>query len=333
MPDTIGVLYAFNINGELLWEREYGLEWYKNYTGSRSTPTVIGDMVYFESGQGVVYCYDGNSGDLIWSVDLLEEFNAENIQWGMAESLLIDGDVVYCTPGGRTNNLVALNRFNGETIWTSKGNGEPSAYCSPLLIDHNGTRLIVTNTAESLIGIDAETGEFYWSIPQKQTHNIHANTPLFHDGQILCATEYDKSDLGGTLQVLLSEDGKSATVRWRNTETRNLMNGLILLDGYVYGSPFNKSEWYCQNWETGETNYISESFGSGAVIYADGLFYCYSHKGEMALVDANPGEFKIISSFKIPLGTKQHWAHPVIDNGILYIRHGNALMAYDIQKK
>jgi outer membrane protein assembly factor BamB len=289
-------------------------------------------MVYFESGQGVVYCYNGNSGDLIWSEDLLERFNAENIQWGMAESLLIDGDIVYCTPGGRTNNIVALNRFSGETIWTSKGNREPSAYCSPILVEHNNTRLIVTNTAESLIGVDAETGEFYWSIIQKFIHDIHANTPLYHNGQILCATDNDRSKLCGTLQVQLSEDGKDATVKWRNTETGNLINGHILLDGYVYGSPYNKSEWYCLNWETGITDYISESFGSGAIIYADGLFYCYSHQGEMTLVDAKPGEFKIISTFKIPLGTKQHWAHPVIDNGRLYVRHGNALMVYNISE-
>jgi hypothetical protein len=87
------------------------------------------------------------------------------------------------------------------------------------------------------------------------------------------------------------------------------------------------------DWKTGETVYITNVFDSGVIIYADGLFYCYSHKGEMALVDANPNEFKVISSFNVPLGTKQHWAHPVIDKGSLYIRHGNALMAYDISSE
>jgi len=32
-----------------------------------------------------------------------------------------------------------------------------------------------------------------------------------------------------------------------------------------------------------------------------------------------------------PLGNDQHWARPVIANGVLYIRHGDALMAYDIR--
>jgi outer membrane protein assembly factor BamB len=282
------------------------------------------------SGQGIVYCYDGNSGDLIWSVDLLKKFNAENIEWGMAESPLIDGNIIFCTPGGKKNNVVALNRFDGETIWTSSGNHQPSAYCSPILVNHNNSRLIITNTAESVIGVDAETGEPYWNIEQRQQYGIHANTPIYYRGRILCSTaEYD-SGQDGTVQIQLSKDGKKAEVKWRNESVKNLINGYILKDGFVYGSPFNASEWYCLNWETGKVEYITKALDSGAIIYADGLFYCYSHKGEMALVDADRKEFKVISSFKVPLGTKQHWAHPVIDKGRLYIRHGDALMVYDI---
>lgn len=333
MPDSIGVLYSFNLKGDLLWQKEYGLEWYKNYTGSRSTPTVVGDLVYFESGQGVVFCYDANSGDLIWSIDLLRKFNAENIQWGMAESLLVDGNTLYCTPGGSESNIVALNRFTGETIWTSPGNRQPAAYCSPILVEHNNTRLIVTMTDESVIGLDAETGEYYWSIEQQQGNKIHANSPVYYDGKILCSSAFARSEYCGTVQIQLSEDGKKADVVWRRKEITNLMGGIILNDGFIFGSLYKKSDWYCQNWETGKTEYISKDLSSGVVVYADGLFYCYSQKGEMALVDADQHEFKIISSFDVPLGTNQHWAHPVINNGRMYIRHGNALMAYDIAKK
>lgn len=330
MPDTIGYLYAFNMEGKLLWKKSYGLEWYQNYTGTRSTPTVIDDMIYFESGHGVVYCYNSTSGDLIWSVDLLHKFDAENIKWGMAESLLIDDDMIYCTPGGKEHNIVALDRFSGETIWTSHGNRQPAAYCSPILIKHNNTRLIVTMTAESIIGVDADTGEAYWSIEQRQGNKIHANTPLYHEGKILCTSSSDKSDLDGTVLLQLSKDGKNAETIWRNTDITNLMGGAILKDGFIYGSKYRKSEWYCLDWKTGTLQYMDKSMKNGAIIYADDLFYCYSEDGEMALVDANKNTFKVISKFNVPLGTKQHWAHPVIHDKKLYIRHGNALMAYNI---
>ena len=82
-----------------------------------------------------------------------------------------------------------------------------------------------------------------------------------------------------------------------------------------------------------QTKYIAKELGGGPVIFADGLFYCYAEKdGEMALAEGNSTQFRIISKFKVPLGTAQHWAHPVIANGKLYVRHNNALMVYDIKE-
>ena len=76
-----------------------------------------------------------------------------------------------------------------------------------------------------------------------------------------------------------------------------------------------------------KVNRISPS----AIIAADGMLYVYSDRGEMALVKPNPDRFELVSSFMVTLGTNQHWAHPVIHNGVLYIRHGDALMAYKVK--
>ena len=332
MPDSVGYLYAFDFEGKLLWKQSYGLEWYLNYTGTRSTPTVVGNLVYFESGHGVVYCFNGSSGELVWSVDLLKTFNANNIKWGMAESLLINDNKVFCTPGGAKHNLVALDRFSGKTIWTSPGNRQPAAYCSPILINQNQTRLVVTMTAESIIGIDADNGEVYWNIEQRQRNKIHANTPLYYDGKVLCTSSSDRKEKDGTVLLQLSEDGKKAEILWRNTGITNLMGGVILKDGYIYGSKYRSSEWYCLNWHSGKLQYSEKPMRNGVIVHADGLFYCYAESGEFALVDANENAFNILSKFNVPFGTKQHWAHPVIHDKKLYIRHGNALMVYDISQ-
>jgi outer membrane protein assembly factor BamB len=332
MPDTTGVLYAFDYHGKLLWKKNYGLEWYENYTGPRSTPTIVGEMIYFESGQGSVNCYNADTGEKIWSVDMLRKFNAKNITWGVAESLLIDGDILFCTPGGKENNIVALNRFTGETIWTSPGNGQPAAYCSPILIKHNKARLIVTMTAESIIGVDAVTGQFYWQVPQFQVNKIHANSPVYSEGTIYCSSDYAKTN-SGLIALKLSYDGKSVTTGWRNENFKNLIGGIIVNDGYIYGSIYRKSLWCCLDAGTGQILYSSDIFGDGNIIMADGLFYCYSEKGEVALVSADPAAFNVIGKFQVPLGTDQHWSHPVISKGVLYVRHGNALMAYNLKDK
>lgn len=332
MQNNTGILYAFDYSGSLHWKKEYGPEWDENYIGPRSTPVVIGDHIYFESGKGMVFCYNSINGDKIWSVDLLKKFNANNITWGMAESLLIEGDRLFCTPGGKENNVVALNRFTGETIWTSPGNRQPSAYCSPVLVKHNNTSLVVTMTASSIIGIDAVTGKFYWQVPQFQYNNIHANSPVYNQGWIFCSSEYDE-DKSGLLALKLSDDGRSVTTEWRNENFRNLMGGIIVTGGHIYGSLYGRGLWCCIRRTDGQILYSSNKLDDGNIIMADGLFYCYSESGEVALVSANPSAFHVISKFKVPLGTSEHWSHPVIYQGRLYIRHGDAFMVYDIRTK
>jgi len=332
MPDTSGVLYSFDMDGNLLWQKEYGEEWHVNYSGSRSTPLVINELVYFVSGMGEVFCFNADNRTKVWSVDLLKKFNGKNIQWGIAESVLIDDDKIICTPGGPEHNVVALNRHTGETVWTSKGFGELSAYCSPLLVEHNNIRLIITMTASSVIGIDADTGEFYWRAIQLQTNNIHANTPVYDKGIVYCSSTSSREGNSGLLALKLSSDGKSVEQLYRNDEFKNLMGGIVILDGTIYGSSYRTRNWYSVNVQVGEEKLISSDLGGGVIVYAEGLFYCYSEEGEVALVKMDPDSFEIISKFAVLLGTDQHWAHPVIHNKRMYIRHGNALMVYNISK-
>jgi len=329
MPDTIGVIYSFDMEGNLLWQKEYGLEWYTNYTGTRSTPTIVDGLLYFVSGQGVAYCMDTETGELIWSVEMQEKFGGREIRWGLAESPLLDGDHIILTPGGEEHNVVAVDRFTGELFWTSKGNGEASAYCSPILCSHNDTRLIVTMTAASVLGVDADNGQTLWRIEHRQGNKINANSPVYNDGMVFCASG-SADTLEGHVMIRLSEDGKKAEVGWRNEEWFNLLGGLILHEGYLYSSTFKKKQFYCIDTETGDLKYVSDQVSGGATIYADGLFYCYGTDGVLALVEADENAAKVISSFKVQLGTDQHWAHPVIHEGNLYVRHGDALICYNI---
>jgi hypothetical protein len=129
----------------------------------------------------------------------------------------------------------------------------------------------------------------------------------------------------------LSQDGTSVKKAWFKKELDSRMGGMVAVDGYLYGSGDNAREWRCVDWETGKETYADKTIGKGVTIYADGMLYCYSDRGELALVEANPNEFKVISKTKVELGTSQHWSHPVINNGRLFVRHGDVLIAYKIK--
>ena len=329
--ESIGSLYTFDLNGKLLWKKEYGKDFAQNFHGTRSTPVVVDNLVYIESGMGAIYCLNTDNGEEVWKIDFLKDLGVDSvIQFGYSESVLIDGDNLICVPGGNVNNVIALNRFTGKTVWSSPGNGEIATYNSPILINHNGKKLVIAMTSHSIMGFDAATGEKYWRIEQTQGNKIHANTPVYADGKLLVATA-GREKTSGIVLLQLSEDGKSVSEIWRNNKLMNLMGGMVKLGDNLYISSYLKADWQVLEWNTGEMKIQNKEFGGGSVIYADGLFYCYAENdGEIALMEASPEQIKIVSKFKVPLGTDQHWARLVIDNELLFVRHGNALMAYKV---
>lgn len=329
MEGETGFLYILSNQGKMLKKFPYGKEIASNYPGTRSTPAIAGNLAYIATGLGKLVCLDLATGQEKWSRELFSEFDGSNIQWGFTENLVIDGDIVYCTPGGKKNNMVALNRLTGRLIWTSEGVGELSAYCSPLLIDHHGRKILVTMMEKHIMALDAATGRLLWTHPHANQRNIHPNSPIYHDGSIYCFSGYG---MGGT-KLKLNAEGTRVTEEWFNSSLDNQMGGAVLVNGYIYGSGNRNRNWYCVDWKTGENRHESREIDIGTVIYADGMLYAYTQRGEIALIKPLPGSFEIAGIARVELGSDQHWAHPVINNGILYVRHGNAIMAYDIKNR
>jgi len=320
------VLSVFDLNGRLLIRRAVGKEWNDSYPGARSTVNVNDGKLYIFNSLGHLHCFDEKTLDLIWKKDVLNDFDGKNIRWGMTESPLIVDDKIFITPGGSRYNIVALNKNTGELIWASQGTGEPSTYCSPLFIDGYAVPMIITSAEQHIVGLNANTGELLWSHPQTNRWNIHPNTPLYSDGMIFSTTGYG----GGSLMLRLTNEGRAVEQVWTNN-VDNQIGGAVKIDNYIYTTGHNNRGFYCIDWRTGEIKYRVNQISPSAIITADGMLYVYSQRGEMALVKPNPDRLELVSSFNITLGTNQHWAHPVIHDGVLYIRHGDVLMAYKVK--
>ncbi|MFW6277382.1 MAG: PQQ-binding-like beta-propeller repeat protein [Prolixibacteraceae bacterium] len=328
MINETGYIHALTPDGKLKWKASYGEEFHESYPGSRSTPVIAGDLLYIYSGHGVLTCMDANNGDVDWQVNVLDKYDGQNIRWGVTETVVVEGDKVYATPGGKKHNMVALNRFTGELIWSTPGAGDISAYCTPLLIELPERKLLVTHTADHIIGVDAETGQTLWTYPQTNRWQVHANTPIYKDGKVFCFSGYGQ----GGVMLDLNEDGSEVKKVWFNEKLDNRIGGMVEIDGYLYGSGDKNREWRCVNWETGEETYVSKDLGKGAVVAADGMLYCYSDRGDLALVEATPEAFNISGEAEVELGTAQHWSHPVVNDGKLYVRHGETFIVYNIEK-
>jgi outer membrane protein assembly factor BamB len=326
MISGTGYLFKFNLDGKLVYRKEYGPEFTESWYGTRGTPTIMGDKIYLLSSFGKLFCLSNESGEILWSKDLVKEFGGRVIEWGINETPVVDGKIIYVTPGGKKSAIVALNRHNGDLVWSSPGTGEMTAYCTPLLFDHNGRKILATHFESHLVGFDATTGKMLWKQYQPNQYSVHPNTPVYHDGELFYFSGYGQG--GGMLE--LSPDGNSIKRIWTHKKMDSRMGGAVLVDGYIYGSGDSRV-WSCYDWKSGEEKYTSSEIGHGVVIYADGMLYCYSQRGELALVTPDPSGFRVVSQTRVNLGSEQHWAHPVIYDGVLYVRHGRALIAYKVK--
>ena len=338
MLDSTDYLTAIDMKGNSKWQVPFGRSWLKDPPDTRSTPTIEGDRVYVVSGTGRLVCIDAGTGKEIWAVDVDKDFKSEWHTWGVAESPLIVDDKVICTPAGNETSLVAFDKITGTLIWQSGSVGGKRSYVSPILFEYKTIRLILAMTTTSFFAVDPANGEVQWSYlfylkssDPRPSGSILANTPIFKNDEIYITGGYNLP----SVMLKMAPDGKSVSEKWVDKTLDNHHHGVVVVNGYIYGSNWlnnNKGKWVCLNWDTGEVKYESDWISKGNIIYADGMLYLYEEKsGYVGLAKADPEKFEVISSFKITEGDGQHWSHPAIFDGNLYIRHGDVLLIYNIK--
>ena len=328
-PDEMGHVFLLTLDGKAIGDIPYGKETLNEQApGSRCTPTIDENRLYMLSGLGVVYCISLDTKSTLWEVNLLERFQAENNTWNYAESLLIDGAHVICTPGGKQGLVAALDKMTGETVWATQGLVDQASYCSPTIATHNGHRILLTETAKFVVGINPDTGALLWSHGHETDYDIHAVTPIYDKGLVYYTGGYGSG--GGALE--LSEDGSAVTLKWTDKVLDCQHHGVVLVDGSLYGTS-QKGELICLEMATGTIAWKTREVRQGVTIFADGMLYVYEgpKRGVVSLVKAAPQGFELAGQFTVTEGDGNHWAHPIIVNGMLLIRHGDVLLAYNLK--
>lgn len=337
--DSLEYLAALDLNGKLKWKIPFGKAWTSSFPESRSTPTIEDNRIYVASGWGDLACVDANSGKIIWSKRAGIEFEAKFESWGVSEALIIHDNKVYFSPVGKQTTTVALDKMTGELIWKSESIGDSLAYVSPILINYEGKQILINIAASYIYGLDVENGKIMWKFKhltvkppaENWAPIIKCTTPLYEDGKIYMTGGYNHAGI----MLKLNEDASDVQLLWADTVLDNHHGGVLKIGNYIYGSNWinnGNGNWCCIDWETGKANYETKWKNKGSIISNDGMLYCYEEKsGYIALAPVNPEKFEVMSSFKVPYGKGPYWSHPVIKDGILYVRHGGAIMAYQIK--
>ena len=335
--DAVEFVIAVNVkNGKEKWSAEAGPLLTNGWgDGPRSTPTVSGDRVYAMSGKGHLTCLNAADGKQIWKATM-EEIGGKVPGWGYTESVLVDGDLVICTPGGAQGAIAAFDKNTGKKVWQSTAWTDPAQYSSVIAADHNGARQLIQLTMQSVGAVNAKDGSLLWKVPFPGKTAV-IPTPIFHDGHVFVAAGYG---VGGKL-IKIGEGNKAEDLNPEpNPNMINHHGGVVLVNGNLYGFS-EKGGWTCLDFKTGAVKWQENAaLKKGAIHYADGKLYLLEENtGTVALIDASPDGWKEYGRFTLTPQTTQRnpkgkvWTHPVVANGKLFLRDQELLFCFDVHGK
>jgi outer membrane protein assembly factor BamB len=332
--DNNELVFAIDVakKGKPLWEVAVGPVRNEGagYPGPRSTPTIDKGRLYTLGINGDLVALDAKSGSLFWRRDLVADFGGSVPNWGYSESVLIDGDNLLCTPGGGQATIVKLAKRDGAVVWKSTF-GDGAGYSSIIKAQLAGREQYVQFTALGVVGVDAKTGKLLWRYDAPANGTADISTPIAHDDFVFAASGYGTG--GGLVSIAKNGEQFRADQVYFAREMKNQHGGVLLVNGSLYGAN-DPGMLTCLEFKTGKLKWSDRAPGKCSLCYADGRLYARSENGPVSLVAATPDGFTLHGQFDQPERSDQpSWPHPVIANGILYLRDQGLLLAYDIRAR
>lgn len=320
---------ALDLSGKMLWQAENGKGWTGSYPGQRSSAVYSDGIVYQINVTGMLTAFEAKTGKELWNFNFKgSETKGAAGSWGFAESVTIDGNNLICMPGGKNVLCVALNKKTGKKIWDTESIGDNASYCSGIIVEYKGKRMLLTMSSKNAVGIDLKNGNLLFKFGYETPYDVHATTPVFLDGYVYITSGYGTEDKCFKLNDSLT----SATEVWSAKNIDNHHGGVVMLNGYIYGTGDKYKGLSCIEMKTGKKVWNEKSVSKGSITCADGMLYCLSEKGQVTLAEASSKGFKQAGNFRMQsTGKDPFWNHPVVVDGKLFLRHENDLIVYNVK--
>jgi outer membrane protein assembly factor BamB len=176
-----------------------------------------------------------------------------------------------------------------------------------------------------LLSVSPADGKLLWKYPWKTSWFVNAAMPIFiPNDKIFISTSYD---VGAALLRVKGAAGKlSVEEIWLSKDMKNHFNSSVLHQGYIYG--FDNAVLKCVKADTGEETWRKSGFGKGSLILADGHLIVLSERGQLAIVEAIPGEYKEKATAQVLQG--KCWTQPTLAGGKLYLRNQKEMICIDL---
>lgn len=327
--------------------------------GPRATPTIHGDRIFTQGGTGIVNCLDARTGRMIWSHNTPTEFGATVTVWGKSGSPLVVDDIVIISVGapaggwesGSTSpgvaksaapqpydhSLVAFDINSGTVRWSA--GSRQASYASPVVARIAGERQVIVVNERWVTAHRVSDGKILWEHPwsNETDTNASCSQPVPLDGDRLFLSK--GYGIGSSL-LAIKQDATGtllATPLWVppiKSVMKTKMCNVVVRDGFIYGLDDVLLE--CIELETGAVQWKKRrrpEFGHGQIMLIGNSILVLSETGELALVQANPHEYRELAHMQALDDANITWNNPAFAPPYLLVRNAREAACYRLQLK
>lgn len=305
--------------GQTIWRTSYPAEFElspaaaRHGPGPKSTPTYADGRIFTLGISGIVTAFDAQSGRQLW------QSPAPSAQplYHTSMSPVVDGDAMIVHVGGPGDTaLTAFDVATGEPRW--QWDGDSPAYGSPIVVDLEGTRQVVTFTHQNFVGISIATGELLWSRPFVTPSDTTSQTPILYGDTIIQAGRENGIT---AFRVIPGADGWTTEDVWHTDEVSlHLTNG-VEINGVLYGlSHLNSGQYFGLDLDTGDVLWLSDprQAENAAIVRAGDTIFSLEDDAEMLVLNASRAQLDAIHRYEV--ASSATWAQPAISGNSFYVK-------------
>jgi outer membrane protein assembly factor BamB len=286
---------------------------------------VVGGKVYTFGITGVLACFEGTTGKIVWQVDTHAQFKTKDLMFGASCSPLVEGQRVLINVGGKGSSVAAFDRDTGAVGWKDLDDG--ASYSSPIVFGKGKERQVVFLTAAGLVSLKPTDGSLFWRFPLRDLLFESSTTPI-RAGQLLMASSITYGSAGLNLET---RDGKpGATKAWKNPALTSYFSTPVPVGTeHIYmvtgTNPLalNKKAMatlHCLEAKSGKSLWSKGPVGTyhaSLLRTGDNKLLMLEEAGNLVLLDPSPKEYRELARSKV---SGETWAHPALANGRLFVR-------------
>lgn len=322
-------------NGKTVWEKAFEADFQENSyatqygKGPFATPLVSDGKVVLVTVTGQALCLDAATGQALWSrpFDAALTGERELFCGNTVSPLVMDGHVIIHVGDETHGRMAAYELATGKEVWT--WDGDISGYASPVVMQFEGQRQIVSATQNKLVGLDAATGSLLWEFPWQVRWRENIVMPIQHgEGIIVSGREQ-----GQILKLTVKKNDRAWVLetQWKNDTLAMYMSSPVLVANRLFGFSHKlKGHYFCLDATNGALIWQGDGrMGQNAVLLrAKNHVLGLSTTGDLIVLPFDGGKFAPLAAYKV--SDQPVWAHPLFLESIMIVKGKTRLTAWQL---